>query len=217
MKKKDNVQVNEEKTSDYYNLKKDAVDDLVDALQNDNSDQITNGEELKIKEGEPNPYKLDRLSRVPTWIKALLIKFWFAGAICYFCLWGLGTYVQSKLDLVVVTGIVTGLITDIIINNAFLYFQSDKKEYEKFMLITVSGKKIWPIFINIIIGIVEVFGVTLIYKLINSGTDNPGSMLGVEPILYGLFFVLVDMTLISIKNLILRVIKKNKNNLRREK
>lgn len=208
MDNKNNDQVKNNNTASYYDLKKDAVNDLVDALKNDNGGQITNGKENKDQSQEFNPYSVDKLSKVPTWIKALFVKFWFAGAICYFCFWGLGNYIPSQLDLIVLTGIVMGLITDLIINNAFLYFQSDKREYEKYMFITVSGKKIWPIFANIVLGIVEQFGIVGIYSLINSHIDKPGEMLGVEPILYGLFFVLIDMTLISIKNLIRKLIKK---------
>lgn len=210
MDNKNNDQTKHENTTSYYDLKKDAVNDLVDALKNDQSEQITNGIEKKDQAQEFNPYSVDKLAKVPTWIKALFVKFWFAGAICYFCLWGLGNYINSQLDLVVLTGIVMGLITDLIINNAFLYFQSDKREYEKYMFITVSGKKIWPIFANIILGIIEQFGVIGIYSLINSQIDNPSKMLGVEPILYGLFFVLIDMALISIKHLIQKLIKKIK-------
>lgn len=208
MDNKNNDQTKHENTASYYDLKKDAVNDLVDALKNDQSEQITNGIEKKDQAQEFNPYSVDKLAKVPTWIKALFVKFWFAGAICYFCLWGLGNYINSQLDLVFLTGIVMGLITDLIINNAFLYFQSDKREYEKYMFITVSGKKIWPIFANIILGIVEQFGIIGIYSLINSQIDNPSKTLGVEPILYGLFFVLIDMALISIKNLIQKLIKK---------
>lgn len=208
MDNKNNDQTKHENTASYYDLKKDAVNDLVDALKNDQSEQITNGIEKKDQAQEFNPYSVDKLAKVPTWIKALFVKFWFAGAICYFCLWGLGNYINSQLDLVFLTGIVMGLITDLIINNAFLYFQSDKREYEKYMFITISGKKIWPIFANIILGIVEQFGIIGIYSLINSQIDNPSKTLGVEPILYGLFFVLIDMALISIKNLIQKLIKK---------
>lgn len=207
MDNKNNDQVKKENSASYYDLKKDAVNDLVDALKNDSGEQITNGKNKNDQSQEFNPYSVDKLSKIPTWIKALFVKFWFAGAICYFCLWGLGNYISSQLDLIILTGIITGLVTDIIINNAFLYFQSNKREFEKYMFITVSGKKIWPIFANIILAIIEVLGVTLIYKIINQNIQNPSDMLGVEPILYGLFFVLIDMTLISIKNLIQKLIK----------
>ena len=56
----------------------------------------------------------------------------------------------------------------------------------------------------------------LIYSSINilikdlKGLPEGSTVLNVEPILYGVFFVIVDMAIISIKNITIKVYKKMK-------
>ena len=203
----------------YYDLKTDAVNDLVSAL-NEEAVEETHSVHKKYvrekKENQPDPYKLDKLALVPTWIKAIFVKFWVAGAICYFFIWGLGIQVSDPLDQVFLTGIATGVIFDLLVNSAFLYFESDKKEYHPYILVPVPAKKIWSLLINIPVSLIEVGLVMLIYSSINilikdlKGLPEGSTVLNVEPILYGVFFVIVDMAIISIKNLIIKVYKKMK-------
>ena len=70
-----------EKQSEYYRLKTEAVNDLVTANE-ENSPEVSE-EELRAYRSGP---KL----KVADWVKMLFIKFWFAAAVCYFFLWGLG-------------------------------------------------------------------------------------------------------------------------------
>ncbi|MDD3999458.1 MAG: hypothetical protein PHX62_01005 [Bacilli bacterium] len=199
----------QEEIKNYYELKTEAVNDLVDAL---NQDPTLDVELDKTKTVE-KPYKVDFLAKIPTWIKALFVKYWTAGAICYFGFWGLGTYFTDSLDSIVFVGFLAGLVTDLLLNTAFRYFESDKKEYHPFMMIPVSSKKIWPLFLNIIYGILVTVIVAQIYILINYMLvvikDLPESTisLGVEPLLYGLIFLIVDMFFITFKNLIIKIVK----------
>ncbi|MBQ4226453.1 MAG: hypothetical protein II664_09075, partial [Oscillospiraceae bacterium] len=62
----------------YYDLKTDAVDRLVDAK---NAPEVSDAEIRK--------YTNKNQFRLPAWLKIVLVKFWFAGAVCYFFLWGL--------------------------------------------------------------------------------------------------------------------------------
>ncbi|HHX80318.1 MAG TPA: hypothetical protein GX692_04550 [Acholeplasmataceae bacterium] len=193
----------------HYKLKSKAVDELVEALK-----QEPNAE-VKTDSPKPpqDPYKIDRLAKIPTFVKALFAKYWVAGAICYFGLWGLGLFL-SDLDAVLFLGLFTGVITDLFVNTAFLYFESDKKEFHKYMMLPVASKKLWTLFVNVIYGILVTIAVAQIYIQINiiaiKVKDLPkGTItLGVEPLLYGLFFLLVDMFFISIKNLIVMIIKR---------
>lgn len=198
-----------------YDLKTSAVEDLLSAFQEEeNNNSVHKKYTPKKEEQKFNPYKIDKLAKIPTWIKVFFVKFWIAGAICYFCLWGLGAQVYDILDRLVLTAVITGVIVDFMVNPAFLYFESDKKEFHKYMLIPVSAKKLWSLPINIIVSIVEVLIIFWIYSSINILYNNiynkPDDyiFLGVEPILYGLLFLLIDMGIISIKNLLVKVIKK---------
>ena len=126
--KKEDVSRPEENTN-YYDLKTDAVNSLVDALNEEPKEETLSVHKKYIKNKEkdqPNPYKLDKLALIPTWIKAFFIKFWVAGAICYFFIWGLGIYIQATLDMLFVTAFSTGIIVDLLVTPAMLYFESDK-------------------------------------------------------------------------------------------
>jgi hypothetical protein len=200
-----------EELENYYELKAAAVNELADVLKK----QPDKTNQPKPEEPHLNPYHIDRLARIPTWIKALFIKFWMAGAICYFGFWGLGYYVSSTLDLVVLVGLISGVITDLLLNPAFLYFESDQKEYHRYMMLPVSGKKIWTLFINITYGIMVTVSVYVIYTMINMaivsirGLPVGTASLLVEPLLYGLFFLMVDMFFITFKNLIVSIVNKS--------
>ena len=137
MAEKKELDRDDEQLRDYYNLKTDAVDRLLNAK---------NAPEVSVK--EINMYKGKAGKRVfPTWIKILGVKFWFGGAICYFFLWGLGLYL-ANLDLLVALAIGLGLCTDLLVNNLLKYFEPEKRIYDKWMMVTV--RKWWSIFLNII-------------------------------------------------------------------
>lgn len=208
-------QSKENKITEYYNLKQEAVNDLVGALKEPDSKEYPSVD--KKKKPPINPYKIDKLSKIPTWIKAVFVKFWTAGAICFFFFWGLGSYINSMENLILTTSIATGLIVDFLLTPAFLYFESDKKEYHKYIMVPVSGKKIWSLLINIPVAFIEVYGVVTIYAFINrvyvnsNGLDEGYITLGVEPLLYGVFFVVIDLLLLFFKNCIVGMLQNVRN------
>jgi len=200
-----------EKAKEYYELKTEAVEELVSALKEEP------GEAEIPKKPAQDPYKGDRLARIPTWIKALFAKYWVAGAICYFGLWGAGLSMSDVLDNLVFVGVLTGAVTDLLVNSAFLYFETEKKEFHRYMMLPVSSKRIWTLPVNIIYALVVTFGVFYIYVFINQtlvrlkGLPEGTISLGVEPLLYGLFFLAVDMSFIAIKNLIVSLVRRAKS------
>ena len=79
--------------ADYYKLNIKAVDDLITA-------DVTNSP--KVSEAELRKYRSGPKVRLSDTVKALLIKFWFSGAACFFFMWGLGMYLNNWLDQLVV-------------------------------------------------------------------------------------------------------------------
>lgn len=218
----------------YYDLKVDKVDELVEALKNgdDNSvepisyniqdcignEAASQGTEYEYKRKsskEFNPYKLDRLSRVPTWIKALFIKWWFAGCVYYLIGMGLGSIISNNENRVLLTGIILGIVVDVLVNPALRYFQSSDNEYDNYMMFPFPFKKYWTFLTNIIYYMVVAFGVLYVYLglnlLIDAIKGTSGNInVGVEPLLYGTFCVIVDMAFIGIKDLIVYLVKRGK-------
>lgn len=219
---------NEKETTieDFYDLKTEEMDELVAALKGDvneeeakpittNIQEIT-GEQINAKPGskkaEFDPYKKDKLSAVPTWIKAIFIKWWFAGLVCFLFIFGLAL---DTLDAAFVCGLALGIVTDVLVNPIFHYFESDRKEYDAYMMFPFPFKKYWTFFTNIIYYLFVMAGVFGCYVGINAMANHFANAdirtyLGVEPLLFGTFAVIVDMIFIGIKDLIVFLVKKNK-------
>ena len=215
---KKNKRAPETTIENYYDLKVDKVDELVAALKDDGA-QFDNEISMDIadctgeespdtltrsgKRKQFDPYRNDFLSKIPVWLKAIFIKFWFAGMVCYFVVSGL--QIGDTLDRVVLTGAVMGLVVDVLVNPLFRYLETDRHEYDAYMLFPFPFKAYWTFFTNIIYYVLVIFGVSLIYTLINEVTS-----LAVESLLFGVFTVAVDMIFIGIKDLIVFLVKRAK-------
>ena len=195
MSKKKTYQQNKKDNAykESYDLHTDAIDDLVNANA-DNTQEVPS-EELE-------KYKRDWLSKIPVWIKALFIKLWFNGAVCFFFVWGLSMYIHGW-DLIIVTGIAMGLVTDLLVNNLFHFFGDEK--YESWMLIPLRG--FWTLFANIGCSLVIMIAVLYFYYGVNSLLSTGDNIaLGVEPITFGLIYLTVDLIFIGMRNLVKRII-----------
>ena len=104
----------ERKDASYYKLHTGAVEDLVSANK-ENTPKYSEAELNKYRSGSKAKW------RFPQWLKIILIKTWFYGAVCFFVFWGLGLYLADQLDLAFVAAIVMGMVTDLLINH-FLRF-----------------------------------------------------------------------------------------------
>lgn len=195
---------NNKKTEDYYKINTDAVDRLVNAEKNA-SKSTTLKDPAKA-------YRSSFLDRIPNTVKALFIKFWFNGAICFYIIWGLS--LTDYIDLLVVLSIVIGMVNDILVNNILRFIETVPGENNKWMMFT--KKKYWTFFANIFYAGIVFSSVVWFYNsiniLINSITGNPDAItLGVEPILFGAFYMLFDILFIGMKNMLKSIINDAKD------
>lgn len=194
-----NNKKNQNSTENYYDLKTDAVNRLVNADKLPRPAVNTDpGKEFRSK---------NFLAKIPSWVKALFIKFWFNGAVCFFIFWGLGMLIPNILDMLIVFGVVLGLVTDIFVNNIFRFIENYPGQNKKWMLIPKKAN--WTIFPNVVYSIVVLFCVFYLYNFINFVIiDQMGGdvMFGVEPIAFGLLYLAADMFFISIKNMIVSIV-----------
>lgn len=151
---------------------------------------------------------MKKKKRLPNWLKAVLIKAWFAGAVFYFVGWGLFINTVDQLDLMLVLGLVLGVLTDLIVNRIFNSMERRKGEFKT--LIMFPDKKFLNFILNIIYGIVLCTLVAYTYQLINViaielyHLPKTTVALGTEPILFGILCVSYDMMLLQIKKLIIK-------------
>lgn len=188
-----------EKQSDYYKLKTQAVNDLVTANE-ENSPEVSE-EELRAYRSGP---KL----KLAGWTKLVFVKFWFAGAVCFFIIWGLGGFFADELDMLFVTGIVLGMVTDLLTNNVLRFFEKTPGENRRWIMVTRRGTP--GLLLNILYGFAVLALVWGLYNVINIAaaglTGQPDRVvLAVEPVFFGLFCLGFDLLLIQCKHVLGRL------------
>lgn len=188
------------------NKKDEAVERLL------NADKKT----YTSKKDPGKAYRSSFLDKIPNWILAVFVKFWFAGAVCFFILWGLGAYIGNMENMIIVLAVVHGMVTDLLVNNVFRFFETYKGQNSRWMMF--PKKAYWTFLANIPYAGLVLWCVIWTYNVINvvansiSGTEGIIHV-GVEPILYGLFYLLFDTIFIGIKHLFIKIINdaKQKN------
>lgn len=206
MSKKQKRDIQKEKSpSEYYKLNTKAVDDLVNADES-NSPEVSE-EELK-------KYRSGTKIKLADWFKVLFIKFWFPAAVCYFFIWGLSTQVMNLVDMLFITGIALGMVTDLLTNNVLRFFAKKEGGHDRWMMFPKKGYITFPL--NIFYAWLVLFLVFVLYNVINmvmiavTGVTDT-IPLGVEPVLFGLFYMGFDTLLIEAKHLGGRIVEDAKN------
>ncbi len=210
MSKKTNNQApspEKKETGNPYNLKIDAVNRLAEA------DNMPLPKNHRLYD-PGKKYRTGFLEKIPGPIKALFVKFWFNGAVCFFIFWGLGILIPNMENMFLILGIVLGMVTDILVNNIFRFFAVVPGENDKWMMF--PKKRYVNFFLNILYSFLVLGTVISVYEGINSmGNALNGTTdkiyLGVEPIMFGIFYMGIDMLLISIKNVFVRIIQDAKD------
>ena len=196
------------KQADYYKLKTQAIEDLVTADES-NSPEVSQEELRKYQSGP----KL----KVADWVKMLFVKAWFPGSVCFFFIWGLGGMVADQLDLLFITGIALGVVTEMLTNNVLRFLEKKPGGNDRYMMFPQKGYITFPL--NILYAFVLLFLVYTLYNIINlviiqlTGAVDKVP-LGVEPVLFGIFYMCFDMILIQGKHLILDIVKGGKRKAR---
>ena len=194
-------QQTERKDASYYKLHTSAVEDLVTASK-ENTPQYSEEELNRYRSGSKSKRKF------PQWLKVILIKAWFYGAVCFFVFWGLGMYL-AQLDLQFVGAIVLGMVTDLLINHFLRFTEQLPGGSKRWIMVTRRGAA--GFFLNVLYGFVLMFLIVTAYNVINSaivllyGGEN-APLLHVEPIVFGLAATGADMLCVSCRNLLRKIV-----------
>ena len=193
--------MSKKKNEKNYELKSDAVDKLLKAEK---------GEVPEFSEEELKKYRSKGGIKLPQPLKVILLKAWFAGAVCYFILWGLGMYIYSLIDMLFIMGIVLGMVTDLLTNNVIRFIEATPGENNKWLMFP-NQKGMVSFFLNLVYALVLVACVYFLYSGINlmivAIIGNADTVpLGVEPVLYGVFYMGFDLLFVGCKNLLKQII-----------
>lgn len=182
-----------------YNLKSDAVETLAG----------TDREPVpEYSQEELDRYRSRKKVKMSQTVKAVLLKTWFAGAVCYFILWGLGTYVAG-LDMLVILAVALGMVTDLLTNNVIRFFEDVPGGNDRYLMVRRRG--VLGFFLNILYAAVLLCVYTT-YNLINlaivavtGATDTVP--LGVEPILFGLLTMGFDLLFLGARRMAVSMVR----------
>lgn len=191
----------EKPLAEYYQLHTKAIDDLVGANQA-NSPKVS-PEELK-------KYRTGPKITLSDWVKAVLIKIWFAGMVCYFFYWGIGAYVSDDLDKIVILAVALGMVTELLTNNVFRFMAKPKGANDRWLMFPQKGFITFPL--NLLYGGVLTFFVMNTYGVINAaaaslGVQTEGTYLGVGPVLFGVFTAGWDLLFLGAKRLMHSIVE----------
>lgn len=192
----------EKKSPSYYDLHTDAVENLVTA-DKENTPRYSKEELEKYRSGKVR-------WRFPEWLKVILIKFWFYGAVCFFVFMGLGMYVVNQLDMLFIAAIIMGMVTDLLINHFLRFTEKLPGGNARWIMVTRRGAA--GFLMNLMYGFLLMFLVVTVYNAINSGiwaitggAENT-RLLNVEPVLFGIFATAADVLCVTIKNTFVKIV-----------
>ena len=196
MSRKDRKNIPEEPraAADYYKLNTKAVDDLVNATPENSP---------KVSEKELRKYRSGPKIRLKDWVKAVLIKWWFAGAVCFFFYWGLGMMVPNMENLLLILGIGLGLVTNLLTNNVLRFWAKVPGGNDRWMVVTKRGAP--GLLLDVLYCLLVLGCVVVSYQVLNrlliglTGAAKDTVPLGVEPIGFGLLTTGWDFLFIGMK------------------
>lgn len=183
-----------------YDLKTDAIE----ALANDDETKVPTYSKEELEK-----YRTRSKFHIPEWLKILFIKAWFAGAVCFFILWGLGTYIGG-LDMLVVLAVALGMVTDLLTNNVIRFFEKTPGDHNKWMMCPRKGMASFAVnlfYMALVLVCVFLFYNVLNYTIITITGNDDTLPVGVEPILFGLLCMGFDMLFIGMKRMILAMMR----------
>lgn len=188
------------KQVNYYKLNTKAVKDLVEADES-NSPEVSE-EELRYYRSGPR-------FKMADWVKLVFIKFWFPACVCFFFIWGLGGYVGSLMDMLFITGIALGMVTDLLTNPMLRFFERTPGANSFWMMFPKKGYASFPL--NILYSFVVLFFVFTAYNIINMAliaiTGAVDTIpLGVGPVGFGLIYLGFDLLFINMKHMAANII-----------
>ncbi len=177
----------------------------------------------KVKEEnmEINPYEVDKLARIPSWLKILLLKYWAAAAAC-FLLFGiseLGVNVYSMgfdgtVKLVILLGLFMAVLMNYILRPIVRLMYNRRNNTYRWNMINMKGLKsfgvalIYNLIISIIICILIVEVLSPNHLVLDPFGTTEG--VGIEPLTVGFLYMILDGIFLSTKNLIIMAYQRSK-------
>ena len=172
-------------------------------MNNYKDDELLQDEEELTQ--EIKKYDKGFLNKVPYSIKAILIKYWFYGAVCFFSL--MGFIGISGENAALVGGLIAGALFDIACYNILEMMDHDNNKARYYMM--YKSKKIYSIFINVVYQVaVFLIAMVIISSIVSTYKDPVNNWFLQEPLSIALVLTAIDAIFLLIKNLLVNLLKK---------
>ncbi|MBQ4060921.1 MAG: hypothetical protein IJD46_02720 [Bacilli bacterium] len=172
-------------------------------MNNYKDDELLQDEEELTQ--EIKKYDKGFLNKVPYSIKAILIKYWFYGAVCFFSL--MGFIGISGENAALVGGLIAGALFDIACYNILEMIDHDNNKAKYYMM--YKSKKIYSVFINVVYQVaVFLIAMVIISSIVSTYKDPVNNWFLQEPLSIALVLTAIDAIFLLIKNLLVKLFKK---------
>ena len=146
-------------------------------MNNYKDDELLQDEEELTQ--EIKKYDKGFLNKVPYSIKAILIKYWFYGAVCFFSL--MGFIGISGENAALVGGLIAGALFDIACYNILEMIDHDNNKAKYYMM--YKSKKIYSVFINVVYQVaVFLIAMVIISSIVSTYKDPVNNWFLQEPL-----------------------------------
>jgi hypothetical protein len=165
---------------------------------------------VKDENMDLNPYEVDKLARVPSWIKILLLKYWAAAAACFLLFGaselGLNVYsdsVDGTVKLIMLLGLFFTILMNYPIRVIIRLMYNRRNNTYRYNMINMKGLKTFPLalvynFIIAVIAFIIIVDVLSPNGLVFDPFGTTGGI-GIEPFTVGFIYLFVDGIFLIIK------------------
>ena len=175
---------------------------------------------------ETNPYKVDKLSRIPSWLIILVLIYWAAAAAVFFMAVGgisIGfdfstetfddpyAAMANSIVLIIMIGLGLALVNNYIVRPIVRMMYSRTNNTRQYHMINFKG------FLSFLVSLAYYMLLSLIMYFVINLLSSKGLILdlfgttkgiGIEPFSYALYFIIIDYIFVYIKNLIIYITKR---------
>ena len=183
---------------------------------------------VKDENMEINPYEVDKLAKVPSWIKILLLRYWAAAAAC-FLLFGLSelgmniykddevSAFETNIKLIIILGLFLAVFTNYVVRVFVRLMYNRRDNTYRLNLINFKGilSFVAALAYNFVLAILIfmiIVGFLSKYGLVLDPFGTTGGI-GIEPFTVGFVYLILDGICIIIKDIIVMIIQRVKFNI----
>lgn len=155
-----------------------------------------------------NPYLIDKLAKIPGWLKIGFLKFWAVGMAFYLTFFGLPARFDY-LDRLVVFGLILVLAYEYMVIPIIHFMDTDERPTAFYLPHQIKRKSILSFLVTAAyIGVIVTLSHFVVVFWVGLGLKTIGELLTespADPFTFALLFLIFDLVWLFLRHLILRL------------